>query len=101
MRLANASPSDKQGEEWTTLVEGVQKLSPMASDRILIDVAEGGCDLHKIRGHLMLALQHLSNARKDSDLAGVIDALEVAYAEECIVVVLRGCRTDSPELIAG
>jgi hypothetical protein len=38
---------------------------------------------------LRLALRHLSNAQKDADLAGVLDALELAYAKDCIAVALR------------
>jgi len=100
MRLA-ASPRDKLVEEWTALIEKIQKPSPMVSDSIPGNVAQGGCDLHKIRGQLELALKHLSKARKDSDLVGIIDALELAYAEDCIVVALSDCGTDGRELTAG
>ena len=38
---------------------------------------------------LRLALKHLSNAQKDVDLAGILDALELAYAKDCIAAALR------------
>ena len=42
-----------------------------------------------ISKQLLLALRHLSNAQKDADLAGILDALELAYAKDCIAVALR------------
>ncbi len=82
-------------------IEEIQKPSPKASDRAPRNMAQGACDLHKIRGQLKLALRHLSNARKDSDLAGIIDTLELAYIEDCIAVALRECGAHRPELVVG
>ena len=42
-----------------------------------------------ISKQLRSALKHLSNAQKDVDLAGILDALELAYAKDCIAAALR------------
>jgi hypothetical protein len=57
-------------------------------------------DIDKIRTHLQLGLRHLLNAQKDGDRAGILDALEVAYARDCIAVALDECRSRGPEAIA-
>ena len=46
-------------------------------------------DRDSVGEQLRLALKHLSNAQKDVDLAGLLDALELAYAKDCIVAALR------------
>jgi hypothetical protein len=72
MRLANALPDDQQAQEW---LARIGKAPNSGSDYI--------------REQLRLALTHLSNARKDCDLAGIIDALELARAQDCITNALR------------
>lgn len=48
--------------------------------------------LDNLRKQLQSALTHLSNAQNDCDLAGIVDASELAYARDCIVVALRACE---------
>jgi hypothetical protein len=74
MRLANASPGDQQAQEWLAR---------------LGETPNSGFD--HIRGQLRLALTHLSNAHKDCDLAGILDAVELARARDCIAIALRHC----------
>ena len=57
-------------------------------------------DIDKIRTHLQLGLMHLLNAQKDGDRAGILDALEVAYARDCLAVALDECGPREPEAIA-
>jgi len=49
---------------------------------------------------LRLALKHLSNAQKDSDLAGLLDALELAYAKDCIATALEDYEAKARESAA-
>ena len=49
---------------------------------------------------LRLALKHLSNAQKDVDLAGILDALELAYAKDCIEAALRDYEENGRESAA-
>ncbi len=49
---------------------------------------------------LRLALKHLSNAQKDVDLAGILDALELAYAKDCIAAALRDYEKNRRESAA-
>jgi hypothetical protein len=57
-------------------------------------------DIDKIRTHLQLGLRHLLNAQKDGDRAGILDALEVAYARDCLAVALDECRSRGQEEMA-
>ena len=74
MKLADAPPNDRQADEWLALIAATPKM-----------------DAEHVREQLRLALTHLSNAQKDCDLAGIIDALEIARARDCIAVALRDC----------
>jgi hypothetical protein len=56
--------------------------------------------LDDIQEHLRLALAHLSNAQKDRDLASIIDAMELAYARDCIIAALRDCTASGSEPMA-
>jgi len=84
MRLANASPDDQQAQEWIARMEKKPK---------------SGVD--NVREQLRLALTHLSNAQKDCDLAGIIDALELGFARDCVAVALRDCDAIELEMAEG
>ena len=47
-----------------------------------------------VRKRFAAALRHLSNAQEEPDLAGILDALELGYAKDCIAVALRECEND-------
>ena len=51
-----------------------------------------------VREQLRLALTHLSNAQKDCDLAGIIDALELGFARDCVATALRDCHAIELEM---
>jgi hypothetical protein len=84
MRLANASPDDRQAQEWIARIEKTPKSG-----------------LDNVREQLRLALTHLSNAQKDCDLAGIIDALELGYAQDCVATALRDCDAIGLEMADG
>ncbi len=79
MRLANASPDDQQAQEWMARIGKTPKSG--------LD----GSGLEHVREQLRLALRHLSNAGKDCDLAGIIDALQLEFARDCVATALREC----------
>jgi hypothetical protein len=54
----------------------------------------------KVGEQLQLALKHLSNAQKNVDLAGILDALELAYAKDCIAAALRDYEENGRESAA-
>ena len=54
----------------------------------------------KVGEQLQLALKHLSNAQKDVDLAGILDALELAYTKDCIAAALRDYEENGRESAA-
>jgi hypothetical protein len=84
MRLADASPDDQQAQEWIARIG---------------KTPNSGLD--NVREQLRLALTHLSNAQKDCDLAGIIDALELGFARDCVTVALRDCDKIGPEMADG
>jgi|SRR5882672_1492163 len=81
MKLASAPLGDKQAEEWMAMIRTAQKKGP--------DSVAKKKDPDSVGEQLRLALKHLSNAQKDVDLAGILDALELAYAKDCIAAALR------------
>jgi hypothetical protein len=89
MRLANASPDDQQAQEWIARVAKTPKSG--------LD----GSGLERVREQLRLALRHLSNAGKDCDLAGIIDALQLEFARDCVVTALRGCDAIGLDMLKG
>jgi hypothetical protein len=54
----------------------------------------------KVGEQLQLALKHLSNAQKDVDLAGILDALELASAKDCIAAALTDYEENGRESAA-
>jgi len=81
MKLASAPLGDKQAQEWLAMIGNTQKKGP--------DSVAKRKDEDSVGEQLRLALKHLSNAQKDVDLAGLLDALELAYAKDCILAALR------------
>jgi uncharacterized LabA/DUF88 family protein len=82
MKLASAPSDDKQAQEWMAMIGKTQRKGP---DR----VGTGEKSSDSVSEQLRLALKHLSNAQKDVDLSGILDALELAYAIDCIAAALR------------
>jgi hypothetical protein len=87
MKLASAPLGDKQAEEWMAMIGITQKKGP--------DSVANKKDPDNVAEQLRLALKHLSNAQKDVDLAGILDALELAYAKDCIAAALRDYEEES------
>jgi hypothetical protein len=81
MKLAGAPPDDQQAQEWIAMIANTQRKGP---DSVRNEKGPDGISIQ-----LRLALKHLSNAQRDGDLAGILDALELAYAKECIATALR------------
>jgi hypothetical protein len=92
MKLAAAPSDDQQAQEWIAMIGNTQKKGP--------DSVRKEKDPDGISKQLRLALRHLSNAQKDGDLAGILDALELAYAKECITVALRDYEENARESAA-
>jgi hypothetical protein len=90
MKLASAPFDDKQAQEWMAMIGKTQKKAPDSVGKEPDSVGE----------QLRLALKHLSNAQKDADLAGVLDALELAYAKDCIAAALRDYEENRRESAA-
>lgn len=89
------SPAQKDDPQDDQRTQGPYVLPPRAvltPDQVRLD---------NIRNELRWALTHLSNAQKDCDLAGIIDALELAYARDRIIVALRDCEAHGLEPAAG
>jgi hypothetical protein len=91
-KLGSASPLDQQAQEWIAMSENTQRIGP---DKVRKKRAPDG-----VAKQLRLALAHLSNAQTCSDLSGMLDAMELAYARDCIVVALRDYELNTPESVA-
>jgi hypothetical protein len=89
-KLAAAPADDKQAQEWIAMIGNTPRKGP---DSVRQEKGPDGVRQESgpdgISKQLRLALKHLSNAQKDVDLAGLLDALELAYAKDCIVAALR------------
>jgi len=92
MKLAAAPSDDKQAQEWMAMIRKTQKKGPDSIDKKQSPDGVGE--------QLRLALKHLSNAQKDVDLAGILDAMELAYAKDCIAAALRGYEENRRESAA-
>jgi hypothetical protein len=90
VKLAAAPPDDKQAQEWIAMIGNTPRKRPdsvrqeKGPDSVRQDKGPDG-----ISKQLRSALKHLSNAQKDGDLAAILDALELAYAKDCIAGALR------------
>ncbi len=91
-KLVNALPYDQQAQEWLAMIGNTQKKDP---DSVRKEMATD-----HISQQLRSALRHLSNAQKDADLAGMLDALELAYAKDCIASALRDYEANERESVA-
>jgi hypothetical protein len=101
MKLAAAPSDDKQAQEWIAMIGNTPRKGPdsvrqeKGPDNVRQENAPDG-----ISKQLRLALKHLSNAQKDGDLAGLLDALELAYAKDCIASALRDYEAKARESAA-
>ena len=101
MKLAAAPTDDKQAQEWIAMIGNTPRKGPdsvrqeKGPDSVRQENAPDG-----ISKQLRSALKHLSNAQKDSDLSGLLDALELAYAKDCIASALRDYEAKARESAA-
>jgi hypothetical protein len=101
VRLAAAPSDDKQAQEWIAMIGNTPRKGP---DSVRQEKAPDSARQEKgpdgITKQLRLALKHLSNAQRDGDLAGILDALELAYARDCIAGALRDYEAKARESAA-
>jgi hypothetical protein len=101
MKLAAAPSDDKQAQEWIAMIGNTPRKGPdsvrqeKGPDNVRQENTPDG-----ISKQLRSALKHLSNAQKDSDLSGLLDALELAYAKDCIASALRDYEAKARESAA-
>lgn len=98
MKLAAAPSDDKQAQEWIAMIGNTPRKRP---DSVRQEKGPDSARQEKgpdgISKQLRLALKHLSNAQKDGDLSGLLDALELAYAKDCIASALRDYEAKARE----
>jgi hypothetical protein len=101
MKLAAAPSDDKQAQEWMAMIGNTPRKGPdsvrqeKGPDSVRQENAPDG-----ISKQLRSALKHLSNAQKDCYLSGLLDALELAYAKDCIASALRDYEAKARESAA-
>jgi hypothetical protein len=97
-KLAAAPSDDKQAQEWIAMIGNTPRKRPdsvrqeKGPDSVRQEKGPDG-----ISKQLRLALKHLSNAQRDGDLAGILDAMELAYAKDCIATALRDYEAKARE----
>ena len=92
IKLAAAPSDDKQAQDWIAMIGNTPRKGP---DSVRQEKGPDG-----ISKQLRLALKHLSNAQRDGDLSGILDALELAYAKDCIASALRDYEAKARESAA-